>query len=742
MRLPDIDNDRLRWLTLTQYALGLLGLLAAPLLAAEPARLEEIVVTAPQDTLGDRREAVTQKTVLDRTEIEALGGLTVGEVIRKLPGIDAGEHSGDGAPSAKARGIGRDAVQFLVDGERPTANARYALTMVGRMPAGELDRIEILRGTSAEHGGGAPVTVNLIMRKARPAASTTLKAAVGMRGSGSDAEPNGQFSFSRGGGGTAADGTQFSWLLPVTVNHHGMPLDKATTRQNALAGTRNLWQEDHESGPYTLNELILSPRLTWKKAGDSLSLWPSLYRNQGTRTTVLDRAEYAVPAAGTGLAAAGGRRDDEKSDLTIARLRAEAEKRLDGGGKLSARAAMMGGWRDSDTARTWHNAGGAVTGANREKLGRDEREFSAALRLDRPLGEAMSSFGIEAATHRREETQSIAGIAASATKTDASQRQWTAWTQHEWSPRIFQHAPLTLTAGLRGEAIHLASNGLDRHAGQIAPSFAARLEAGNGWVARSSLGAGIKAPKLDEISALTILNTANSIGNTPLEPDRAGNPELKAERNVNLEFGLERYLSAEAGVIGANAYWRRTENFIERTTRLEGARWVERPYNQGTARHFGVELDAKLKSELFGIKGGSLRTHLTLPRGRVADERLGITRDARELSRYQLTLGYEQTLPSLSSSAGFQLTRNGKSRTGIPGETSDETARGTQLDAHWVRKLSSTLNLRLQAQNLLRTDTRRNSTASSNLIAGTDDWRLTGKERGQPVWLLSLEGKW
>ena len=71
--------------------------------------------------------------------------------------------------------MGRDAVQFLVDGERPSANARYALTTVGRLPSGELERVEILRGASAEHGGSAPVTVNLVMRKARPQASTSVR---------------------------------------------------------------------------------------------------------------------------------------------------------------------------------------------------------------------------------------------------------------------------------------------------------------------------------------------------------------------------------------------------------------------------------------------------------------------------------------------------------------------------------------------------------------------------------------
>ncbi len=47
------------------------------------------------------------------------------------------------------------------------------------------------------------------------------------------------------------------------------------------------------------------------------------------------------PVAGTGLTAAGGHSDKEDSDLTIARLRAEGDIELDGGSKLSSRAAVM-----------------------------------------------------------------------------------------------------------------------------------------------------------------------------------------------------------------------------------------------------------------------------------------------------------------------------------------------------------------------------------------------------------------
>ncbi|MBV2194458.1 MAG: TonB-dependent receptor, partial [Azonexus sp.] len=53
--------------------------------AEQPTTLKEVTVTATSQAEGERQAAVTQKTVIDRQKIEALGGLTVGEVIRKLP---------------------------------------------------------------------------------------------------------------------------------------------------------------------------------------------------------------------------------------------------------------------------------------------------------------------------------------------------------------------------------------------------------------------------------------------------------------------------------------------------------------------------------------------------------------------------------------------------------------------------------------------------------------------------------
>uniref|UniRef100_UPI0039E588B8 TonB-dependent receptor plug domain-containing protein n=1 Tax=Azonexus sp. TaxID=1872668 RepID=UPI0039E588B8 len=556
------------------------------------------------------------------------------------------------------------------------------------------------------------------------APSTTLRLAAGTRGD----EANGQFSASLGGGDK-----DFSWSLPLSINRHGLPTDKKLERQHANAGVRDQWHSERERGAYTLNEFILAPRLTWRGATGSFTLWPSIYHNAGERTTRARRAAYANPAAGTGLAADGGRREDEDSRITLLRLRAEGEKKLDSG-KLSGRIAVLDGQRHSDTERRWHNAAGATSAAHNERLRRDENEVSSAVRLDRGLGLGLLSLGLEQSWLQREETQRISGSTAWRGDHEATSKQWTAWLQHE--------APvsdtLTLTGGLRFEHIALKADGRSQNASQLAPSLAARYELASDLILRSSIGAGLKAPKLDEISGLTVLATTAAVGNSPLEPDRAGNGGLKAERNVNWEASLEKRLPKELGTVGANVYLRRTQDFIERRTQLEGARWVERPYNEGSARHWGLELDAKLKTDALGWKGAALRSHLTLPRARVDDKRLNRQRDARELPRYQWSLGLDQALPAWQMSAGFHLTLHGRNRTDIPGETASRQKRRELLDLYLTRRLTPQLNLRLDAQNLLRADTQR----LANFYAGSEDWRLASNERGQRTLLLSLEGKW
>ncbi len=682
---------------------------------AQSTTLSEVVVSAKVSEFEERRGAVTQKTVIDRQGIAATGGLTVGEVLGKLPGVDAGTPSSDGTVNLRSRGMARDSVQVLIDGERPSGNSQHALVVISRMPASELESVEIMKGATAEFGSVAPVTINLVTNRARQKDSLDVKMAAGLR----DEQPLGRISLTKTGGSGP-----WSWSLPLSLNLSYTPTDRTISRQDAVAGTRTLWQTDQETGKNRFSEQYFAPKLNWKEGRSSFSVWPMLFRAQGDRRTSLARSQYADPVNGTGLSPVLDRNDREETEYRTHRLRVEGETFVSAT-KLSGRLTLGNGEKDTDIQRQ------SATSLSTERYRRRENELNAAARADRGWGDHFSSLGLEYITLDRKESQDYTGSYAGNAIFRAAENQTAVWLQDEWSVT----PTLTLTSGLRGEQIRLEADETTQRRGGVFPSLAARWAIDDHWALRSSLGSGIKPPKLDEISNAPI--RATSV-NSPLEPDLRGNPALLPEWNVSLELGIEHYWNKEIAVLGANVYLRDTRNFIERRAVLENTRWVERPYNVGDARHWGFELDGKLKLEVFGLPGGAVRSHLTLPYATVDDAQLGIQRAAREVPRYIWSLGYDQALPKLSSSTGFLLQMTGATRTDVPSEQWAEIQPRSILDAYWVRKLDKTINLRLTLQNILGEDTRRTVRAYS----GGQEWQLRSQQSQPRVVTLALEGKW
>jgi len=690
-----------------RFALLPLCLTLASAWAADEIRLKEVIVTSSSEgDIAERHQAATQKVIINREDIENMGALTISDVMGKLPGVDAGAVGADGSMALRSRGMVRDSVQILVDGERMPGGGRMAQGIVGRLPSTELLRVEIMRGSSAEVGGNAPVSVNLVLNRPVARESTAFKAAVGFR----DGQPLVQTSYSKGGG----DKT-FSWLLPVTLNHHDMPTSRRASRRDSSG----ILQEDSEQGDRKTEEFVMSPRLAWKSGRDSLTLSPSIFRSFGRGDNAFERSDLATPAN------SATRQDNDRSRNAFNRLRADGEM-LRQGVKYSGRLAFSDGERNSDTQR--NTLTGGVATLSNEQMRRKERDLGGAFRLDWGVGLHALAASIEENGHRRDESQINSGLAVNETHS-AWDRHWSAWLQDEWSP----NAAVTVTTGLRGEFIRYAVDGIGQSHQRLLPSLALRWEPVQQWVVRTSLGAGIKPPRLDELTNQPVFSVN---ANTPLEPDRRGNPNLRPERSVNFEAALERYLPGEAGVFGVNAYLRQTEDFTERRMLLEGARWVDRPYNEGSASHWGVELDGKLRTDSLGWRGATFRAHLTVPRSEVQDVRLGISRAARESPRYILSAGYDQTLAD--KSFGVSMQHNGRVLTQVPGEQAYETRRRTVFDAYVLQKLNSALNLRLSLQNLLRADTSRQFDA----YAPGSSWSLATTDKGARTVLLSLEGKW
>ncbi|NOS98435.1 MAG: TonB-dependent receptor [Methylotenera sp.] len=689
--------------------------LAVPFAQAEEGTtLETITVTGARDDVTMRRDAATQKVIIDRKELDSYSVMTIGEVLGKLPGV---EIKGGGQ---RARGMSRDSVQILIDGERQAGGAMGASGVLGRMPSDNLERVEILRGSSAEYGGSAPLTVNIVLKKALPKRSTDFKAGIGVRGE----EPNYQLSWTENGGSG-----NFAWSLPISLNFNNSTSHSLSDRQDSTAGTRTLWQQENTNSLTKFGHHAFSPRLTWKSGKDSLTISPMFFNGPMDKTSDTQLTQYTNPAAGTGVVFNGERVSREEASNRMWRLRVEGEKHV-GETKLTGRVAFNNGRRTLDVVRDARDAANVLTTFT-ESTHSTDNEFNSAMRLDQSFGMHLLSVGAEYVNVRHNDAQQFGGGFAAQGDHNTASRDSIVWLQDDWTPQD----AFTLTTGLRLENMRLdAENISQQHVGLL-PSIAARWQPTEQWVLRTSLGAGMKMPKLDEISESTTRSVA---ANTPVEADKRGNASLRPERSVNFEAVVEHYLPQKAGVIGANIYVRSTSDFTERRVQLEGARWVDRPYNEGDALHYGVELDAKVKMDGIGWKGATAKAHLTLPHARVDDVRLGFTRMARDTPNYVFSMGLDQSIPKWQSSYGVSLQLSGRSETNIPNEQSAYTEARATLDAFWLYKLTPIFNVRLAGKNLLAADTRNQSA----FVSGSNDWQLNTFSNGQRSLMLTLEGRW
>ncbi len=117
-----------------------------------------------------RRESSASKIVIGREEIEKQGDSTLGEVLKRLPGVTVQGAPGRGG-AIRMRGLGGGYTQILLDGERvPPGFSIDSLTPE------QVEKIEILRAPTAETGARAIAgTINIVLREGQKANPDDLK---------------------------------------------------------------------------------------------------------------------------------------------------------------------------------------------------------------------------------------------------------------------------------------------------------------------------------------------------------------------------------------------------------------------------------------------------------------------------------------------------------------------------------------------------------------------------------------
>lgn len=675
--------------------------------AAPVQQMQQVTITGGRASdMDERRNSTAGKQVFGREELDRNGDSSLGDVLKRLPGITLGGRPGRGG-EIKMRGLGSGYTQVLVNGERPPAG----FSMESLSPD-QVERVEVMRGPVAEHSTRAIAgTINIVLRDGYQSHDLQVKLTDSVeRGLHSS---NVSLTLPGKAGGLSYNLT--AQLGESRQQNHGHSVSTDTRDDGTLTRLQNI--DDSSSG--VSKNLHLTPRLSYKfDNGDTLNFQPFIMANRSDTgaTSVLDQPlgpkdrpqEYALAQTQTHASA------------VFMRGFGNWVHKLEGASKLDVKFGFGLGKRDSDALRVQYDPNGKLTGTFIDTDTARDRSLNTGGKYSTPLGQGhLLAAGWDIEASHREQTRvsldqkGIPQFADSGDNLTADTRRVAVYAQDEWD--ITPQWGVYL--GGRWEGIRTTS---DRSAGTVSNTSKVfspllhtvwRIPGSEKDQVRMSLTKSYKAPNIQDLIALPSVSHVDN----PARPIRTGNPDLKPELATGLDVAYEHYLG-RAGILSASAFIRKIDNLIRRDVQLQatpnGPRWISTPTNIAHAETRGIELEAKFQlvewfpnAPAIDFRSNYSRFWSSVDGIPGPDNRL----DQQARQTANIGLDYRMKDAPLSFGTSFNWTPAIRVQTSATQVV--ETGVKRVLDAHALWKVTPMTQLRISASNILADDA-----SSTNLV--------------------------
>ncbi len=703
------------------------ALLAAALLsshvalaAEEPAtfKLDEVVVKGkPRQTETDQRQqSNVSRVVISKKELEQSGDLSAADYLKKIPGL--------GSQGNRGNSIASGAPQILVDGV-PVSGGRARGAALSRIALDMIERIEVTRSaTAALSNESVGAVVNIVLKNA---VQQVLRAGLNI-GVGEEASRLGGIL----SGQIAARQDDFSWVIAGSYFQRGnLRSTDSSTQTFTTAGAASHLIGEVEEGRGDNRNLNLTPKFTWQlNATDRLLIEPSITASQSNFKSERAIADTDIGAATTTVST---RNEDSDSDELTLKLRGDWQRKQ-GQSERTLRAGVQRGINHTEKT-TLDSLGGA---RSEDGTARDWAVDASAQLKERVAPGHLLTAGLEYGWRKlNDEKDTFPVIPASATRFDITEHSWVAYVQDEWA----LGDNMALTPGLRVRHLQRESEdgaGISASADSttLSPSLHYAWKLDDRHSLRASASHILKPPAFSDLT--TIIKTSDG---TQTRPDTSGNANLKNETAWVYNLGLEHYLSDKAGVLGVNLFYRDLTDLIQRRTLQEGARYVSRPVNIGSAAIWGVELDARVQMGSIGLPDLTLRGNFVTQNSRAKDAFTGESGQVGDLPEYAANLGADYNFTAQKLQLSMNLRLSGRQNMGVGDLETLEPQQFLSLSA--TQKLSKTTTLRFGGHNLLNEQTDR---TAISFHPAPDDAVLASSQRAvgttSRFFFFSLENTW
>ena len=528
-----------------------------------------------------RRQSTAAKIVIGREELDKQGDSTLGEVLKRLPGVTIQGAPGRGG-GIRMRGLGGGYTQILMDGQRvPPGFSIESIT------PDMVEKVEILRAPTAETGARAIAgTINIVLREGVRTNPDDLKVGSSFEhGHRSDSVNWTHNIKSEGLNGTMTLSAMNAWR---PEDNDALTVTDATGLSTTRL-SRNTLNLGHREG------MNANARLMWRgEEGRTLILMPFVVYSEYSS---LGQIEETKTING-GSPVSDSANTTNNSRFVLTRLNGQWNQRFSADSRFEFKFTLG----QSEYNYRFSQVAAGNTGLfNSLQESQSFKDLSQSWngKLTQVLGNGHQLVsGMELEGVRRTEVAN-AEVADDVGNMRARTQRWAAYTQDEWSinPKWSAHA------GIRYESILTEGRNEEGQKNNNSSVLTPLLHAV--WKpipesrdqVRMSLTRSYKTPTLFDLVGKTALSRDT---NSPTRTDRISNPGLKPELAVGIDLAFERYL-AGGGVLSANVFRRNISDLIRYVTteRYDTVwapgqrRFVSSPTTVGDAITQGLELEAK-----------------------------------------------------------------------------------------------------------------------------------------------------
>ncbi|MBW4643145.1 MAG: TonB-dependent receptor [Goleter apudmare HA4340-LM2] len=280
----------------------------------------DVVGTPLVNFIEERQNSPTGVIILDQKEIQRFNYRTVGEVLRRQPGVVLGGPPGEDK-DVRLLGLPKEYTQILINGQRFPDGGESREFKVDRIPVSLVERIEIISNpTATQNSQGVAGTVNIILKKAPDSRISDLTI------TGTTSETVGPF-----GGISLLYGDKqgdFSYLLSAGVQQREAPKDKF---KQTLDLQNRPTQTERENEDKSLLDISIAPRFVWRASSrDTLTFDPLFLRTEEEKdaTRNVNNQRFFAPSGRLQELQQQTVRIDEDKTITGWRLGGSWERQL------------------------------------------------------------------------------------------------------------------------------------------------------------------------------------------------------------------------------------------------------------------------------------------------------------------------------------------------------------------------------------------------------------------------------